>query len=39
MYTGEIISLIVALAWTATALCGEVASKRIGALALNVIRM
>jgi drug/metabolite transporter (DMT)-like permease len=39
MYTGEIISIIVALAWTATALCGEVASKRIGALALNVIRM
>jgi drug/metabolite transporter (DMT)-like permease len=39
MYTGEIISIIVALAWTVTALCAEVASKRIGALTLNVIRM
>lgn len=36
---GEIISLIVAVSWTGTALCAEVASKRIGALQLNVIRL
>lgn len=39
MYKGEIISLIVAVSWTLTALCAEVASKRIGQLAVNVIRM
>jgi drug/metabolite transporter (DMT)-like permease len=39
MYTGEFIALSVAITWTITALCGEVASRRIGASALNVIRM
>lgn len=39
MYTGEIISLGVALSWTVTAMLAEVASKRITPLGLNVIRM
>lgn len=39
MYTGEIISLITAICWTATALFAEVASKRMGSLPLNVVRM
>lgn len=39
MYTGEIISLAVAVSWTATALFADVASHKIGALPLNVIRM
>lgn len=39
MYKGEIISLIVAMSWTATALFAEVASKRMGSLPLNVLRM
>ena len=38
-YLGEIISLGVAMSWTVTALCAEVATKRIGSLQLNVIRM
>lgn len=38
-YLGEIIALGVALSWTVTALCAEVASRRIGSLQLNVIRM
>lgn len=38
-YTGEIISFAVTFSWTATALFAEIASKRIGALQLNVIRM
>lgn len=38
-YLGEIISLIVALSWTATALFADVASHRIGALPLNLLRM
>lgn len=38
-YIGEIISLTVAFSWTITALCSEVASKRLGALPLNVFRM
>ncbi len=38
-YTGEIISLFVAFSWTATALFAEVASKRFGALTLNIFRM
>lgn len=37
--TGEVLSLIVALMWTFTALFAEMASKRIGALTLNVWRM
>ncbi|MBQ8009002.1 MAG: DMT family transporter [Bacteroidaceae bacterium] len=39
LYLGETISLVVAFSWTITALCSEVASKRLGALQLNVIRM
>ncbi|MEG1543902.1 MAG: EamA family transporter, partial [Tannerellaceae bacterium] len=39
MYTGELISLGVALSWTATALCFEYASKRVGTLPLNIIRL
>lgn len=38
-YLGEIISLVVALCWTATALFADVASHRLGALQLNLIRM
>ena len=38
-YFGEILSLFVAFSWTITALCSEVASKRLGALQLNVIRL
>lgn len=38
-YLGEIISLVVAFSWTATALFADVASHRIGALPLNLIRM
>lgn len=39
MYTGELISLGVAVSWTITALCFEFAGKRIGALSLNIIRL
>lgn len=39
MYIGETISFAVALSWTATALFAEVASKRMGSLPLNVLRM
>lgn len=38
-YTGESIALFVSVTWTATALFSEVASKRLGAIQLNVIRM
>lgn len=38
-YLGEIISLVVAISWTVTALFAEVGSKRLGSLQLNVIRM
>lgn len=38
-YAGEILSLIVALSWTATALFADIASHRLGALPLNLIRM
>ena len=38
-YFGEILSLGVAISWTATALFAEVACKRIGSLQLNLIRM
>ena len=38
-YVGEIISLVVAVSWTVTAMFAEVASKRLGSLQLNVIRM
>lgn len=36
---GELLSLLVALMWTFTALFAEIASKRIGSLTLNVWRM
>ena len=36
---GESIALVVAVLWTTGALFGELASKRLGALPLNVIRM
>ena len=39
MFAGEIISLFVAVSWTATALFAEVASKRMGSLPLNTLRM
>ena len=38
-FVGEIISLIVAVSWTITALFAEVGSKRLGSLPMNVIRM
>ena len=38
-YFGEVLSLGVAISWTATALFAEVACKRIGSLQLNLIRM
>lgn len=39
MYLGELISLLTAISWTATAMFAEAASKRMGSLSLNVIRM
>lgn len=39
MYTGELISLAVAASWTVTAVCFEFAGKKIGALALNMVRL
>ncbi|MGX8712622.1 MAG: DMT family transporter [bacterium] len=39
MFTGEFIALGVAVSWTATALFAEVASKRMGSLPLNTLRM
>lgn len=39
MYKGELISLSVAFSWTICALFAEVASKRLGALVLNVLKM
>lgn len=38
-YFGEILSLGVAVSWTITALFAETASKRLGTLQLNVIRL
>lgn len=38
-YFGEIISLTVAVSWTATAMIGEVAGRKLGPLVLNVVRM
>ena len=38
-YLGEIISLIVAVLWTATALFADQASRRIGAMSTNFFRM
>lgn len=39
MYKGEIISLVVAISWTATAMAAEMASRRITPLGVNVLRM
>lgn len=39
MYKGELISLSVAFSWTICAMFAEVASKRLGALVLNVLKM
>lgn len=39
MYTGELISLGVAVSWTITALFFEYAGKRMGSLSLNIIRL
>lgn len=39
MYKGELISIAVALSWTACAMFAEVASKRLGSLPFNVVRM
>ena len=39
MFIGELISLGVAISWTVTALFAEVASKRLGSLPFNTIRM
>lgn len=39
MIIGETIALFVAVSWTATALFAEVASKRMGSLPLNTVRM
>lgn len=39
MYLGELISLSVAVSWTATALFAEVGAKRMGSLPFNTIRM
>ncbi len=38
-YIGELISIGVAISWTATALLSEYGSKRMGNLTLNVLRM
>lgn len=38
-HTGEIISLVVAVCWTATALFADIASHRLGAMTVNVIRL
>lgn len=38
-HVGEMIALGVAVSWTATALFADIASHRIGALTLNLIRM
>jgi drug/metabolite transporter (DMT)-like permease len=39
MYTGELISLGVAVSWTITAFFFEYAGKRMGSLSLNLIRL
>lgn len=39
MFIGEIISLVVAVLWTATALLSEGATRRIGTLPFNIIRL
>lgn len=39
MYKGELISIAVATSWTACAMFAEVASKRMGSLPFNLVRM
>lgn len=39
MYIGELISVVVALSWTACAMFAEVAAGRMGSLPFNVVRM
>jgi drug/metabolite transporter (DMT)-like permease len=39
MYLGELISLGVAFSWTITALCIEYASKKLGTLSVNFLRL
>lgn len=39
MFLGEILSIVVALSWTATALFAEVGSKHMGSLPFNAVRM
>ena len=38
-YKGEFAALLTALLWTATAISFEIASRRVGSLAVNVIRL
>ena len=38
-HLGEIISLVVALSWTVTALCADKASHRLGSLTTNILRL
>lgn len=38
-YTGELASLLVAVFWTITALSFEMASKRVGSLVVNILRL
>ena len=38
-HLGEIISLLVALSWTVTALFADKASHRIGSMSANVLRL
>ena len=38
-YTGEIVALVVSVLWTASAVFFETASKRMGSVALNFIRL
>lgn len=39
MYLGETISLVVAMLWTVTALAADGASRRMGSLTVNILRM
>ena len=39
MLYGELLSIVVAMTWTVTALCAEVASRSMGQLQMNVLRM
>ena len=38
-YTGEILALVVAVLWTFSSLCCEVAAKKEGSVVLNVVRL